>query len=132
MSDATALNELNRARFMLLTTFRRSGVPVSTPVWVALESGALVVTTPAGSGTVKRLRRDPAVQLQACSRRGTPAPGAPVENGTATIEVGPAERDRAGAAIRQKYGLEYRMVMGLERLLKRGNRDRVILRIRPR
>ena len=33
------------------------------------------------------------------------------------------------AALRAKYGLEYRLVMVVERLLRRGRRDRVIVRI---
>ena len=63
-------------RFVSLTTFRRSGTPVATPVWIARDGDALVVTTIVDSGKVKRARRDPRVELQPCTRRGTVADGA--------------------------------------------------------
>ena len=41
-----------------------------------------------------------------------------------------AARERLTGIIRGKYGLEYRVVMGIERLLgKPGDENRVILRI---
>ncbi|MEV4417720.1 PPOX class F420-dependent oxidoreductase [Catellatospora sp. NPDC049609] len=122
---------LGGERFVSLTTFRRSGTPVATPVWVARDGGALVVTTPAGSGKVKRLRRDPRVELRPCDRRGRVRPGAPTATGTAEIVAG-AGGDAPTALIRRKYGIEYRVVMLLERLLVRGPRERVVLRVTPR
>ena len=64
----TSLLRLADERFVSLTTFRRSGQPVSTPVWVGRDGDALVVLTPSGSGKVKRLRADPRVEVQACGR----------------------------------------------------------------
>jgi hypothetical protein len=49
-------------QFVSVTTFRRDGTPVPTPVWIAQDGDALVVTTPAGTGKVKRLRHDPRVE----------------------------------------------------------------------
>ena len=66
----THLHSLGDAKFVSLTTFRRSGERVSTPVWVARDGDALVVTTPEGSGKVKRLRHNPRVEMVPCSRRG--------------------------------------------------------------
>ena len=57
-------------RFVSLTTFRRSGEAVSTPVWVARDGNALVVLTPAASGTVRRLRHDPRVEVRPCQGSG--------------------------------------------------------------
>ena len=118
--------DLGDERFVSLTTFRRSGEPVSTPVWVARDGDALVVTTPVGSGKVKRLRHTPRVELRPCGRTGKVADGAPVRTGTARIE----DRDRPDL-FRGKYGLEYRLFMGIERLGKGGRKQRVLLRIRP-
>ena len=56
--------------FISLTTFRKSGVGVPTTVWVGRDGDALLVTTPRGSGKVKRLRRDPRVELSPSSRLG--------------------------------------------------------------
>jgi uncharacterized protein len=113
-------------RFISLTTFRRTGEPVSTPVWVAGDGEALIVTTPEGSGKVKRLRHTSRVEIRPCSRSGKVAPGAPTVTGTAEIEA----QDRP-EVFRRKYGLEYRVFMLVERLARSGNPDRVLVRIRP-
>jgi PPOX class probable F420-dependent enzyme len=109
-----------------LTTFRRSGAPVATPVWIARDGDALVVTTIADSGKVKRLRNDPRVELRPSTRQGAVADDAPVASGVAAV-VAPSEQ--ATVAVRQKYGLQYRLITGVERVLARGKRERVILRI---
>jgi uncharacterized protein len=116
------------ARFVSLTTFRRSGAPVATPVWIAADpdGAGLLVTTPRESGKVKRLRRDPRVQLRPCDRRGKVEADAPRTDGTA--ELVPYDA-RLEGIFKRKYGLEYRVFMVAERLFARGNKDRVALRI---
>jgi len=47
---------LPSSTYVSLTTFRRTGVPVSTPVWAAPDGETLVVWTRTDSGKVKRLR----------------------------------------------------------------------------
>ncbi len=113
------------ARFVSLTTFRRSGEPVSTPVWVGRDGGALVVLTPADSGKVKRLRHDPRVELRPCGRFGAVADGVEPVAGTAEVREHPDDVERARATIRRTYPLESRLVLGIERLVER-------LRGRPR
>ena len=70
MSSATSLSELADERFVLLTTFRRSGEPVSTPVWIARDAAGPMVTTPKKSGKVRRLRNDDRIELRPCNRMG--------------------------------------------------------------
>ena len=113
-------------RFVSLTTFRRSGEPVATPVWVVRDGAHLLVTTPEGSGKVKRLRHTSRVELRPCSRSGKVADDAPTATGSGVIE----EKDRP-AVFQSKYGLEYRLFMFVERLMTKGPRDRVIVRITP-
>jgi uncharacterized protein len=112
-------------RFISLTTFRRSGEPVSTPVWVGRDGDSLVVLTPAGSGKVKRLRHDPRVELRPCGRFGKVADGVAPVAGTAEVRGAPADVEHARATIRRTYPLESRLVLGIERLVER-------LRRRPR
>ena len=112
-------------QFVSLTTFRRDGTPVPTPVWIAQDGDALVVTTPAGTGKVKRLRHDPRVELRPCNRRGTVPDGAVATSGVAEVL---APQPRHLAALRRKYGVQYRIGTVVERLV-RGRRERVILRI---
>jgi hypothetical protein len=52
--------------------------------------------------------------------------GAAVAGGVAEVV---APDDRSVAALKQKYGLQYRLISTLERLFARGGRERVILRI---
>ena len=119
---------LASARFISLSTFRRSGEAVPTPVWIARDGEDLLVTTPADTGKVKRLRNSPRVELSPSSRMGKVEDGAPRVSGTATIET---ESERETQIFREKYGLEYRIFMRIERLGKDGNKPRLILRIRP-
>ena len=125
------LDELGAQQFVSLTTYRKSGQGVPTPVWIAPTLGGLVVTTPAGSGKVKRLRRDPRVELRPCSRRGQVDEGAPHATGRATIVTDAGEIATATAALAAKYGWEFRVLMLIERVIRRGSPDRVILRLVP-
>ncbi len=122
----TAFHDLGDERFISLTTYRRTGAAVSTPVWVAREGDDLVVTTPADSGKVKRLRHTPRVEMRPCGRTGKVRDGTPVDTGQVEI----LDEDQP-QLIRRKYGLEYRLFMGIERLGKAGRRPRVLLRITP-
>ena len=121
----TSLLPLADARFLSLTTFRRSGEPVSTPVWVGRDGEKLVVLTPAGSGKVRRLRHDPRVEIRPCGRFGRVADGVEPVAGTAEVRERPADVVRARETIRRAYPIESRLVLGIERLVER-------LRGRPR
>lgn len=123
----TALQQLADESFVSLTTFRRSGHGVATPVWVIADPGGdgIVVMTPADSGKVKRVRRDPRVTLRPCGRFGAVEDDAPTVQGTAQIGVFDERLERA---FKDAYGAEYRVIMGVERL--RGGSERVALRIR--
>ena len=54
----------------LLTTFRRSGEAVATPVSIRLEGERAYFVTAADSGKAKRLDRDPIVTLAPCTAGG--------------------------------------------------------------
>ena len=57
---------------MLLTTFRKDGTPVPTPVWVVRIGDELRVWTIRDSGKVKRIRRSGRAQIAPCTIRGKP------------------------------------------------------------
>ena len=116
-------------RFILLTTYRRSGEAVSTPVWVGREGDALVVLTPARSGKVRRLRRDPRVQVQPCGRFGKVPEGVEPIAGTAEVREDPVDVERARATIRRTYPIEFRVIVGLERLIERLRRRPPTIRL---
>ncbi len=68
--ENTAFAVLKGHKCINLTTFRKSGEPVSTPVGFAVESGKLYVATGRKTGKFKRIRRNPKVQLTPCTMRG--------------------------------------------------------------
>ncbi|GAA2158342.1 hypothetical protein FHX52_2430 [Humibacillus xanthopallidus] len=131
MARTPVLADLGHERFVSLTTFRRSGESVPTPVWVLPDGQALVVSTPAGAGKLKRIRNDPRVTLQPCDRRGNVDPGAPLVEGTAEIITDSAVSEAVSRRLAGKYGLEFQIFSVVEWVLKWGNSDRVVLRITP-
>jgi PPOX class probable F420-dependent enzyme len=72
VSTAASFDVLTAARYVLITTFRRDGTPVPTPVVGAVADGVFYTTTGGDSGKVKRIRRDHRVTIGACTRRGEP------------------------------------------------------------
>jgi len=114
-----ALSDLGDEDFVELTTFRTSGTAVPTTVWVVRDGDALVVTTPSGSGKVKRLRNNPDVQLRASSRRGRVDPGAPRVPGSAVLDPDPQAHDGVSHLFEAKYGWQYRTAMVVERVIRR-------------
>jgi uncharacterized protein len=62
---------LAKERYISLTTFKRDGTAVSTPVWVASDDGSrLLVLSGVKTWKVRRLRRDPNVLVAASNYRG--------------------------------------------------------------
>ncbi len=96
-------------KYVLLTTFRKSGDPVATPVWIApLPDGTAGFTTEPDVGKVKRIRNTPRVTLQACGMRGEVKPGSEVVEATATVKLG-----ADAAAIHKAIGKKYPVIVSL-------------------
>ena len=83
-----------------LTTFRRNGTPVGTPVSLAVDGERAFVRTYESSGKVKRIRRNPVVEVAPSTFRGRPTG----EGFRATVRtLGDEEAERARARIEQKH-----------------------------
>lgn len=65
-----ALAPLRASRVALLTSFRRNGQGVGTPVDIALADGRFYFTTRLSTGKAKRIGNNPAVTLAPCTQRG--------------------------------------------------------------
>ena len=92
-------------KYMLFTSYRRSGEPVATPVWVVLlEDEQLGFWTSSGSGKAKRLRHTSRVALQPCNARGVPRPGTAAIDAAARLVSG-AELDPIRRGVKDKYGV---------------------------
>src|SRR5579864_646373 len=87
-------------KYISLTTFRKSGAGVATPVWFGEEDGKLYVMTRSDMGKTKRIRNTPQVRVAPCTIRGT-VTGAEIA-ATARI-LPPEEHARARQAINRKY-----------------------------
>ena len=123
------LAALGDEKFVSLTTFRKSGAAVETTVWIGRDGESLIVTTPSGSGKVKRLRNDERISLRPSSRRGSVDSSVPPVAAVAEVVEGPEAMYRLDSVMGAKYRLEYRLVMGIERLIRRSAPQRVMLRI---
>ena len=123
------LAALGDEKFVSLTTFRKTGEAVDTTVWIGRDGETVVVTTPSGSGKVKRLRNDERIALRPSSRRGKADTSVPPVAAVAEVVEGREAMYRLDSVMGAKYPLEYRLVMGIERLIRRGAPERVMLRI---
>jgi PPOX class probable F420-dependent enzyme len=91
-------DHLRREKYIDLVTYRKTGVPVHTPVWFAEKDGALYVMSRSDSGKVKRIRNDPRVEVAPSTIRGKRT-GAGIP-GRAQVSADP---EMARQLIRRKY-----------------------------
>jgi uncharacterized protein len=105
-TPAQSFPALAKQQYMNLTTYRKSGEAVPTPVWFVQEGTTLYVTTQSTSGKVKRIRNNGNVQVAPCTANGT-ITGESAE-GLARLLVG-AEGDHARALLDKKYGLQKKL-----------------------
>ena len=98
------------AEFALLVTFRRSGEPVPTPVWIGLHDGRLYIETLAEAGKIKRLGHDRHVRVAPRTVRGKPKGS--FADGVGRI-LGAAEEKHAELALDRHYSLRRRRYVRL-------------------
>ncbi len=108
-------------RYLLLTTTKKDGTPVGTPVWFAPDGDALVASSEADAWKVKRLRREPNATVAPCDVRGRPL-------GEAVAVVGevlaPEAHRRADRALTHRYGAAYEAIGVVSRLRRLGRAPR--------
>lgn len=101
-------------KYLSLTTYRRDGTPVSTPVWFVEENGRLFVTTAADSYKAKRLRRNPAAMVAPCAARGE-LKGEPIP---AEVEFLPeSEHGRVDRLMAEKYRVDRILILPVYKLV---------------
>lgn len=87
----TDLDLLGKAKYVRLTTYRKDGTAVPTPVWVVRDGDELLVFSAPDAGKVKRIRRDGAVRIGPCDARGN-AKGEEVPGQARILDVAGAQR----------------------------------------
>jgi hypothetical protein len=95
--------DLAATPYVNLTTYRRNGTPVTTPVWIVTEGGQLYVLTEVHTGKAKRARATGRVQVVPCNGSGRRSFGAP-RAGLARVVTDPAQLRRVNDALERKYG----------------------------
>ncbi|OLF16174.1 PPOX class F420-dependent oxidoreductase [Actinophytocola xanthii] len=103
------IDRLSRSSYLLVTTFRRDGTPVPTPVWVGRDGDELIVWTQTAAGKVKRIRNNPVVEVAECDLRGRPK-GTPVKGTARILDAEGTEHGRR--VLKRKYGISGRVVIG--------------------
>jgi uncharacterized protein len=99
-SDTDQFARLADNKYVLLTTYKRDGTPVATPVHVVARDGHVYVRTFDPSGKLKRIRNYPGVEVAPSTGRGKVlGPSLPAR---ARVLVG-AESADAGEALADKY-----------------------------
>ncbi len=99
-----------RGRYLSLTSDKRDGTAVATPVWFVEHEGRLLVQTDAASGKVKRIRRNPQVRVAVCTAGGRLRG----EQREAVAELLPdAETSRAERLLRRKYRFDMLIIAPL-------------------
>ncbi|GAA1341700.1 PPOX class F420-dependent oxidoreductase [Saccharothrix algeriensis] len=112
---------LGDEKYLLLTTFRRTGAPVPTPVWAVRRDGVIHVWSAADAGKVKRIRNNPEVTVGPCDFRGNPTGDSSPARARLLDERGSEETRRLIAG---KYGVLGRLTL-LGSRLRRGREGTV-------
>ena len=126
---ASALDVLGQSRYIRLTTFRRDGTPVPTPVWQVRDGDHLLVITDGTTGKVKRLRHTPRVLIAVSDQRGRVKPGVQDVEGTAELITDVPELDRLAVLLKNKYGFMFTVSGWVNRLRGLPSTDGVEIRI---
>jgi PPOX class probable F420-dependent enzyme len=101
--ESYSFTNLDKEKYISLTTFRKTGEAVITPVWFAESKGTIYVETGVDAGKIKRIRHTERVTLAACTLSGK-ITGSEIE-GRARMLSESEEIDMAKAAMAKKYGL---------------------------
>lgn len=111
------LEALFPGRYLSVTSVKRDGTGVATPVWFVSDGSRLLALTDLHSAKVRRIRRDPRVLVASCRAdgklRGEPVP-ARAEVLTATPDL-----ERVQMLLLERYKNSYRLVMLIYRLGRR-------------
>ena len=109
------------AQYVALTTYRRDGTAVTTPVWAAAEGTSLYLFTNAAAGKVKRLRNSSRAAIAPCTVSGT-ITGAqlPAE----AFNLASDQMPKVWRLLVKKYGMAARLFVAYDRV-------RGLLRMQP-
>ncbi len=114
---APDLEELFPGRYLSVTSFKRDGTGVATPVWFVSDRARLYALTDLHSAKVRRIRHNPRVVIAACRVNGNLRGDAVA--GNVQVLTDPEDLERVQQLLLARYKLSYRVVMLFYRLGRR-------------
>ena len=111
------LEALFPGRYLSVTSFKRDGTGIATPVWFVSDGARLFAFTDLHSAKVRRIRRNPRVLVASCRPDGK-LRREPV-SAHAEILTANAELERVQKLLTERYEISYRVVMLFYRLGRR-------------
>lgn len=119
-------DDFRETRTVLLTTRKRDGTTVGTPVHIALgPDGSAYFRTWSATGKVKRMRNFPQVWIAPCTMSGKPT--GPPRQATARRVMGPEAATAADALARKYPIMQGLLVPAFHRLTKKTTVHYVLL-----
>jgi uncharacterized protein len=107
---------LKQTKTILLTTYKRDGTPIATPVSIAFDSDRAFFRSYDRAWKTKRLRNNPHVEVAPATLRGEPT--GPAVHGTATLLSGEDAKVAARALARGQRVLQGVLVPLTHRLMR--------------
>jgi PPOX class probable F420-dependent enzyme len=113
---SAAFAPVNNAKTVLLTTYKRDGTPVGTPVSIAFDGDRAFFRSYDKAWKTRRLRRDPRAQIAPSTLRGKPT--GPAVQARVTLLEGGQARTAARALARRHRVLQAVLVPAAHRLMR--------------
>lgn len=118
---AADLAALFPGRYLSVTSFKRDGTGVATPVWFVSDGRRLFALTDLHSPKVRRMRRNPRVLIASCRVDGK-LHREPVPASVEVLTAGP-DLEHVRKLLIERYKISYRLVMLVYRLGRRLRRQ---------
>lgn len=120
-----SLETFEKAKYINIQTYKKTGQPISTPVWFIIKDNKIFFRTSHNSGKIKRIRNNNIVKFALCDIRGK-------IKGEWYEGIAKIENDSDNSIlfqINKKYGLSSRLMKIFYKIKKI---DIVILSIEPK
>jgi len=107
--SAPDLAALFPGRYLSVTSFKRDGTGVATPLWFVSDGSRLFALTDLHSPKVRRIRRNPRVLVASCRPDGKLR--RELVEARAEVLTAGADLDRVQRLLIERYRVSYRLIM---------------------
>ncbi len=101
--------DLDSARYVALTTFKKDGTPIATPVWITGSNGTYAFTTGDNAWKSRRLNNNPNVTVQVSDFRGRVKPNTRVYTGTGRVDPSAEGIAAVEQELTTKYSWQFKL-----------------------